>query len=206
VLQQFIERAHASSMRVVGWYLPQHSDEAKDLRRLARIATLGVDAIGVDIEGTAVSDPAERSRRLIRLSQRLRAAVGTLPIGAIVYSPLGLDLKTATWPAFPWREIAPFYDAWLPMGYWTYRRSETPEWDDGEKYTSYNFSRLRDLLGDPHAPIHMIGGIGSKLLPGQVHGMVQSIVTNGGIGGSLYGWADLRPEDSQALAELTPRR
>ncbi len=202
VFGDFVRRAHAKSMKVVAWYLPQHSDPAKDLRRLKAAANSGADAIGVDIEGTAIADPVLRSQRLIELSAQLRAAV-TIPIGAIVYSPLGLELKPTTWPAFPWREIAKDYDVWLPMGYWTARRSETPEWDNGERYTDYNFVKLREWLGDSKAAIHTIGGLGGQLLPGQVDGMVRSIRRNGGIGGSLYGWADLTDGDKTALSKLT---
>ena len=204
VFRSFVAAAHERGIKVVGWYLPEHADPAKDLRRLSAIAAEGVDGIGVDIEGTAVGDVGVRSSRLVALSRDLRAAVGALPLGAIVYSPLGLDLKTATWPGCPWRDIAPFYDAWLPMGYWTYRRTETPEWDDGERYTDYNFARLRELVGDPAARIHMIGGIAGRFLPGQVDAFVRSVQRNGGAGGSLYGWAETTSADRTALGPLAP--
>ena len=90
------------------------------------------------------------------------------------------------------------------MGYWTYLRTETPEWDDGERYTDYNFARLRELVGDPAARIHMIGGIAGRFLPGQVDAFVRSVQRNGGAGGSLYGWAETTSADRTALGPLAP--
>ena len=51
-----------------------------DLRKLVAIARLGVDGVGVDIEGREVADVAERNRRLVDLSIALRQHLPCMPI------------------------------------------------------------------------------------------------------------------------------
>ena len=205
VLRDYIDRAHAAGIKVVGWFLPTHSNPERDLRRLLAMTRLPIDGIGVDIEGTDVSDLATRNARLLDLSRQLRATVGdSMPIAAIVFSPLALvDLKPTVWPGFPWKDIDRIYDVWMPMGYWTFRRTETPEWDDGEKYTAKNFELLRSLTGRADVAIHTIGGLSEDVLPGQAAGMVSATLENGGIGASLYSFTGMK---SQTWDELAPLR
>jgi len=52
----------------------------------------------------------------------LRQALPGRTIGAIVLPPVVLEVvNTNYWPNFPWHGIAPFYDVWQTMGYWTNR-------------------------------------------------------------------------------------
>ena len=82
-----------------------------------------------------------------------------MPLGAIVLEPVLLeDVNTAYWPDFPWKKLAPFFDVWLPMSYWT-NRTESSGWNDGFRYTSENIRRVRTNLGDRNAVVHVIGGI-----------------------------------------------
>src|SRR5947208_2565858 len=67
-LNAIIQRAHAHGIRVVVWYLPTLTDVNADMTRLMAIAGLGVEGLSVDIESRDVSDPGERSRRLVDLS------------------------------------------------------------------------------------------------------------------------------------------
>src|SRR5437016_3925531 len=85
-LLPIISRAKARGMTVVAWYLPTFLNVDTDLARLEAAARLpGVDALGVDIESVKLQDDAERSRRLVDLSNRLRAALPNTAIGAFVY-------------------------------------------------------------------------------------------------------------------------
>ena len=95
------------------------------------------------------------------------------------------DVNPNYWPGFPWAELAPFYDVWQPMGYWTNRRADSG-WRDGYAYTAANIDRIRAHLGWLDAPVHPIGGIGDETTPEQIAGMVQASVERGALGGSIY--------------------
>src|SRR5947208_11634649 len=141
LLNPMIQRAHARGIRVVVWYLPTLTDVGADLRRLLAVSRLGVEGLSVDIESREVQDPAERSRRLVDLSNQLRAALPGRTIGAIVFPPTGMEvINPSYWPGFPWAGIAPDYDVWLPMAYWT-GRDPNSGWHDGYKYVVDNVQR-----------------------------------------------------------------
>ena len=96
---------------MIVWYLPSFEDVNRDLQRLLAIARLPVEGVAVDIESRHVADAAERSRRLVDLSHRLRASLPGRQIGAIVLPPVVTDVINPNyWPGFPWREIVPDYD------------------------------------------------------------------------------------------------
>lgn len=186
LLQPLIDRAHARGMAVVGWYLPTLTDPAADLRRTLAMAALGIDGIGIDIESRAVADVADRNARLVAYAAAVRAALPGEVIGGIVLPPVLLeDVNPNYWPGFPWRELAPYYDVWQTMGYWTDRRAESG-WRDGYAYTAANIDRLRANLGWYDAPVHPIGGIGDRTTPEQMAGMVQASSERGVLGGSIY--------------------
>lgn len=187
LLRSIVERAHRRGMKVVGWYLPTFDDEARDLRRLQAAARVGVDGIGVDIEAREyVSDAAERSRRLLRLSSSLRATVPHLPLAAVVFPPVASEIINQNfWPGFPWEELGPHYDVWMPMAYWTYRTPESG-WRDPHRYIATNVDLLRDLLGDPALAVHPVGGEAATLTAGDVEAMARAVAERGAIGGSLY--------------------
>ena len=192
-LLAFVDRAHARGMDVVAWYLPTLEDPAFDLRRLLAIAALPVDAVAVDIESRKVADVAERNRRLIELSGALRTALPRMTIGAIPFPPVVMEvINPSFWPGFPWRELAPLYDVWLPMSYQSDRKSSSG-YRDGYRYTSENIDRMRANLGLPDAPIHTIGGIADATSPEDVTGIVRAAVERRAIGGSLYDWRTTGP-------------
>jgi uncharacterized lipoprotein YddW (UPF0748 family) len=183
--------AHAVGMRVVAWYLPHFADVAADLRRIValhdfRARGRGFDAIAIDIEWTRdVPDPGVRNERLVDLSQRVRAAVPNLALGAIVYPPVLLDtVNRSLWPEFPWRRLAPLYDVWLPMTYWTLRSSSSPYRDAG-RYTSDNITALRASV-DPAALVHPIGGIADAASARDDEAFVNAARAGGSIGWSTY--------------------
>jgi hypothetical protein len=147
------------------------------------------DGVGVDIEDLSVIDVDVRNARLVNLSARLAAANPQVAIGAIVLPPVVTDvLNTAYWPRFPWRELAPHYEVWLPMAYWSNRAGD-PVWHDAERYTRENISRVRDHLGDPCAPISVIGGFGDTVTASEYAGMARAAAGERAIGVSVFDWA-----------------
>lgn len=199
-LMPFIERAHARGMAVVAWYLPTLEDLTTDLRRLVAAAQLPIDGLGVDIESRAVADPAERTRRLLDLSMRLRQALGARAIVAITPSAVHLQvINPGFWPGFPWPQLAEAYDAILPMSYWSVRRAE---WRSGERYIGENIDRIRASTGRPDVPIHAIGGVADAVSLADVQGMVRAIEARGILGGSLYDWNTSQPAQWDALRPL----
>ena len=202
LLQAIIDNAHAKGLKVVVWYLPTLVDTGADLRRLKAVAGLrNTHGIAVDIEARNVTDVAERNRRLIDLSGALRRDLPGRTIGGIVLPPVVMEVINLNfWPNFPYREIAPFYDVWMTMGYWTNRTSASG-YRDAYRYTKENVDRLRNNLGQPNAPVHPIGGIGNRTSAADIEGFKRAVTAVGGIGGSVYDWqttagplwANLRP-------------
>jgi hypothetical protein len=210
LIAQILVRAHMAGMQVVGWYLPRFVDVEGDVAHLTAISEFEVlghrfDGVAVDIEWTnGVPDHAQRSERLVQLSEQLRDAVGDDPLGAIVLPPVQIEvINPRKWPNFPWRELAPFYDVWLPMSYWTVRSPESG-YQDGLAYTGESVRRMRNNLDDPNAPVHAIGGIGDELTPQQADRFVDALTENDAIGGSIYDWATLDPAINSQLAEAVP--
>lgn len=200
-LMAFIDRAHSHGIDVVGWYLPTLEDPARDLQRLLAIAALPIQGVAVDIEARNVADVAERNRRLVELSAQLRAALPGLTIGAIPMEPVLMeDVNPAFWPGFPWAELAPHYDVWLPMAYWTNRRGG---WRDAYLYTAANIDRLRERIGRPDAPVHALGGIGDTTTVLDLVGFRTAALERGVIGGSIY---DFRTTQAPHWPELHPLR
>lgn len=199
LLQPIIDRAHAHGIAVVGWYLPTLTDVDADLRRTMAMASLDIEGVAIDIEARDVGDVADRNARLVAYSAALRAALPGEVIGGIVLPPVVMeDVNPNYWPGFPWRELAPYYDVWQTMGYWTNRRADSG-WRDGYAYTAANIDRVRHHLGWLDAPVHPIGGIGDQATPEQIAGMVQAAAERGAIGGSIY---DYRTTHDGLWAEL----
>ena len=203
LLQAYIDRAGARGLRVVTWYLPTLVDPGRDLQRLLAVASLGnVHGLAVDIEARIVADVNERNRRLVELSTALRRALPGRTIGAIVLPPVFLEeVSPGFWPAFPYAEIAPSYDVWMTMGYWTNRTSASG-YRDAYRYTTENVGRLRAHLGRPDLPVHPIGGIGDRTSDQDVAGYVRAAAETASIGGSLYDWRTTRPEQWPRLNGL----
>ncbi|MFN0092662.1 MAG: hypothetical protein ACKVWR_20705 [Acidimicrobiales bacterium] len=192
-LSMLVRRAHERGMKVVGWYLPTFEDLDKDLRRLLAMRNMGVDGVAVDIESTRVRDEAERARRLVELSRRLREAIPRPEvISAVVLPPVALELGTGYWDIHPWAEIAPYYDVWLPMDYWSVRRADSG-YRDGHRYTADNIDQLRGLIGQPSAPVHPIGGIADNVTTTDVEGFVRAARERGALGVSLYNFSTTPP-------------
>lgn len=194
LLMPMLERARQRGIAVVAWYLPTLEDTATDLRRLLAVADLPVDSIAVDIEARNVQDVAERNRRLVELSAALRQSLPGRIIGGIVLPPVVLDVvNTNYWPDFPWQGIAPYYDVWMTMGYWSNRKADSG-YRDPWRYTRENVERLRAHLQQPNAIVHPIGGLAADTGPGEVDAFLRAAVETSSIGGSLYDWRTTRAE------------
>ncbi|NNE75115.1 MAG: hypothetical protein HKN26_15720 [Acidimicrobiales bacterium] len=221
VLATFLQEAHRHDIAVVAWYLPKWTDDDADIDRLRAMADFEAfghrfDGVAVDIEWTDDGlEPTERGRRLVALSRKYREHLGDDPLGAIVLPPVLTDVVNEQfWPEFPWTELEPLYDVWLPMSYWSFR-SEESGYDDGYVYNTESTERLRAHLGDPDAVVHAIGGIGG--IDGvddpadpeeplarleQFDDFARSIADTGALGGSVYDWRTLEPAARERLDEL----
>jgi hypothetical protein len=183
-LISLIKRARSDGMRVVAWYLPDLEDVQNDQQRLAAIAGLPIDGLAIDIESRKVEDVGERNQRIVALSAWLRSQLPGQVLSAIVLPPVVMeDVNPNYWPDYPWAGLAPYYDVWQPMSYWTNR---LPEWRDAYVYSATNIDRVRERIGNPDAVVHTIGGIGDESTPDDIAGMVTAASERGCIGGSLY--------------------
>jgi hypothetical protein len=217
LLQPFLEKAHAHDMKVVGWYYPNFNDVNLDLDRLLQIVHFDsggqrFDGVAVDIEDNqVVKDPAERSVRLVDLSKRLRDAVGPdVALGAIVMPAVQTEVVNPLyWPTFPWAELKPYYDVWLPMAYWSFR--DDP-YHSGYSYVTESVRRMRALVGDPNLKVHPIGGIADVVSEAEVRDFVKALTDTDALGGSLYDyrttpggiWGVLRGVDAALQAAPGP--
>lgn len=192
LLARFVRAGHRAGVEVVAWYLPRFGDLEADLRRIQALLDFDVsdqrfDGLALDIEWTSgVPDPAARNAALVDLSARVRAAAGERPVGAIVLDPVHLEVVNQLyWPDFPWQQLAPLFDVWLPMSYWT-NRDEASGYRDSFTYTDENIRRLRNNLGDPTALVHPIGGIADTALVADYDGFVRAAKEANAIGWSVY--------------------
>ncbi len=205
IIGPMLVRAHTLGIKVVAWYLPKFYDLDSDMARLSamrdfRVEGHGFDGIGLDIEWRKdVPDHAERNARLVELSRRLRAAMGGAALSAIPPPPIVMeDVNRNYWPDFPWRELAPLYDVWMPMAYWTFR-TQSSGYRDGYRYTLDNVNRMRTNLGLPQAPVHPIGGTDNRSTDDDYRGFVRAAVETACMGASIY---DFRTTPEQAWGIL----
>jgi hypothetical protein len=201
ILGPMLVRAHTLGIKVVAWYLPKFYDLDSDMARLLamrdfRVEGQGFDGVGLDIEWRKdVPDHAERNARLVELSRRLRAAMGGAALSAIPPPPIVMeDVNPNYWPDFPWRELAPLYDVWMPMAYWTFR-TQSSGYRDGYRYTLDNVNRMRTNLGLRQAPVHPIGGTDNRSTDDDYRGFVRAAAETACLGASIY---DFRTTPEQA--------
>jgi hypothetical protein len=189
-LAALVDAAHARGIAVVGWYLPDLTNLQRDLRRsqaaidFRTSAGGSLDAFGLDIESSAVRNSAERTRRLVELSSRVRADVGPrYPLGAIIPSPVGMKLLPRYWPRFPYAELARTYDVLVPMAYFSYRARGPAA---VTRYVQTSIRIIRSASGDATVPIHVIGGIASGTSASEAAAFARVAAGCGVDGLSLY--------------------
>ena len=205
-LGRFVDALHARGVRVVAWYLPGHVKPALDQRRALamlsfRTATGGAfDGVALDIESTKLRNVALRSRRAVTLTRQLRAAAGDVPLAIVPFNPRGLERRPATWPRFPWADLAASADAFAPM---VYTGGALKGFDATYGYVTRALRLLRLSTADPDVQIHVAGGVADRLGPEELAGFVAAVEDDGGtIGVSLYDWLTTTPRAWKALAPL----
>jgi hypothetical protein len=207
-LARVIDAAHARGIRVMTWYIPDFLDPERDFRRSVEAIRFTTpngnrpDGFGLDIELGALPDVGARNERLLRLSAALRDWVGPdYPMAAVVLPPLQLDLNGTWWPGFPYAELRPFYDVYIPMSYSSYRGTDAAK---TYQWNLDNITETRRRAGDPDLAVHLAGGIADNLP--EVAAFVEAARDGGAIGAGLY---DLHTTRSSAwpalqLLRLTP--
>jgi hypothetical protein len=205
-LGRLVDALHARGVRVVAWYLPGHVKPALDERRALamlsfRTATGGAfDGVALDIESTKVRNVGLRSRRAVTLVRQLRAAAGDVPLAVVPFNPRGLERRPATWPRFPWADLAASADAFAPM---VYTGGALKGFDATYGYVTRALRLLRLNTGDPDIQIHVAGGVADRLGPEELAGFAAAVEDDGGtIGVSLYDWITTPPRAWKALAPL----
>ena len=203
-LGRFVDAAHANGLRIVAWYLPSFANVARDLRRsLAAVRFRSpkgeaFDSFALDIEAKVVPSAAKRSVRLLGLSSALRKAVGPdYPLGAIIPSPRGMQLRPDYWPRFPYAGLARSYDVFMPMGYFTYRYKTAPA---TRAYTEANLEILRAETGDEALAVHAVGGLAGPATIAQVRAFATAAADEGALGASLYDYATTSAAQWRALS------
>ena len=202
----FIDAAHAAGIRVVAWYLPSLLYPTQDTRRaLAAIRFRSAkgerfDSFALDIESSLVRSVPLRSKRLLQLSARLRAAVGhRYSLGAIIPSPAGMRRHPTYWPRFPYRSLARYYDVFLPMAYATYHVSGV---EATRAYDAAGIAIIRTRTGKPRVPIHLIGGLANAMGPKETAGFMRAVADCSPLGYSLYAFSVMRQATWEALNAL----
>ena len=203
-LGRFVDAAHANRLRIVAWYLPSFANVARDLRRsLAAVRFRSpkgeaFDSFALDIEAKIVPSAAKRSVRLLGLSRALRKAVGPdYPLGAIIPSPRGMQLRPDYWPRFPYAGLARSYDVFMPMGYFTYRYKTAAA---TRAYTEANLEILRAETGDEALAVHAVGGLAGPATVAQVRAFATAAADEGALGASMYDYATTSAAQWRALS------
>jgi hypothetical protein len=159
------------------------------------------DSFALDIESSVVDPPSRRTRRLLALSRRIRDRVGPgYPLGAVIPSPVGIELAGNYWPGFPFDKLEAIYDVFVPMGYFTYHVAGARKVHDE---TAENIRMIREATGNPTVPIHVIGGIADEASGAEMRAFVQAIREHGVLGASLYNWSLTRGHDWAELAAVS---
>jgi hypothetical protein len=206
-LGRLVDALHASGVQVVGWYLPGHVNQARDLRRARAMLAFrtpqggGFDGIGLDVESAAVKNVPLRSRRAVALAQQVRREAGDTPLAIIPFNPRGLERHPKTWPNFPWAELAAVADAFAPM---VYTGGAMKGFDATYGYVTRSLRLLRDATGNPDVPIHLAGGVADRMSADELAGFAAAAADDGAtIGVSLYDWPTTRASAWRVLASLS---
>ncbi len=201
-LGRFVDALHESGVAVIAWYLPGFDKPTRDLRRtraMLRFRTPAggaFDAVALDIESTRVKSTGLRTKRMLALARTLRAEAGETPVAAITYPPRALERHVGWWPRFPWAELAPLVDAFVPMAY---SGGGFSGYDATYGYVARSLRQVRSFVG-PGVPIHAAGGVANRMNAEELRAFADAVADTGAVGWSLYdyettpsrGWAALR--------------
>jgi hypothetical protein len=222
IVTNYLDRAHAKGIRVVGWYLPGFGNVERDIKRSLAAINFSTpsgnrfDGFAADIEtrgefgcqGVTGDDVRQRfNAGIIEYSNRLRASVGgDKVLGAIVVDAKNNERAPARWEGFPWGEIAKNYQVVMPMAYWTAAPDNAgcPGADlDTASYMKQVVEKTQALMGTSR-PLAPIGGIADCITAAETAGYVAAMKAVGAIGASLYDYRTIQdnPEREVLWAEL----
>lgn len=197
LLGRLLASAHARGVQVVGWYAPSLDDPEEDLARLVAVARFSArgerfDGLAVDVE---VNHGGREARsQLLALSRRLRAEVGAdFPLALVVPPPAAVE---QTGSPFPWRPLHLVYDAWIPRVDWTPGGTGSA---DSAIVTRSTVGRLRELVGDPRAAVHPLGGMAGAVTEAEARAFLGAAAETGALGASVY---DFRSTPVGTLIEI----
>ena len=188
----WLDRAHAAGIKVVGWYVPAYGNMARDVRRTVAINDYAsptgqrFDAVGIDIERFGPSgevNHATFNARVVPHLQQVRALTSA-PIAAIVPTPFTTNAGN-NWAGFPWSGIGPNSEVVVPMALWSFRAGYSAA--QVRTYVRAEIDRTQALTG---RRVHVEGGVsGEGATPVDTPRMaafVQGAKDAGAIGGSNY--------------------
>ena len=147
------QRPKARRLRVVPWYLPDLRGQRRrpppprgqrqPARRHHRRRRHRVQGRPTTTSGAAAWSTS-------------RSASGppcpSTPLSAITLPNVVTDvINTSYWPRFPWAAIAPLYDVWQPMGYWTNRKPRRAATATPSATRGRTSQLLRAAIGQPDA-------------------------------------------------------
>ena len=205
-LGRLVDALHAEGIEVVAWYLAGFVAPARDLRRTRAMLQFrtpsggAFDGVALDIESTRNRNAAQRSRRLLALARTLRAEAGGLPVYAITLPPRMLERRPTVWPGFPWTELAPLVDGFVPMAY---TGSAFRGYEATYGYVARSLALLRTLTANPDVPIHAAGGVANRMNAEELRGLADAVADDGRVvGWSLYDFATSTPLAWRSLAPL----
>jgi hypothetical protein len=200
IVGRFLDLAHAEGIDVVGWYLPSLSTPRRDVRRaLSGIRFRSAsgeqfDAFALDVEATTVRSIAKRTRLATSIVASVRrGAPARYPLGAITIDPAGARY----WPGYPFRQLAPNVDVFLPMAYFTARTSGV---HNVREYTRRNVELIRELVGDSAFPVHPIGGDTHDAPLREVRAFLTQSALSDSLGASLWEYGRMTPAQWRALS------
>ena len=204
-LGRFVDALHAQGIAVVGWYLPGFVTPAVDVRRTRAMLSFrtpqggAFDAVALDIESLRLKSVGLRTRRLLALARRLDAEAGDVPVAAITYPGRAFERHLSWWPGFPWSDLTPLFDAFVPMAY---TGGGFKGYDATYGYVARSLRLLRAAVG-PDVPVHAAGGVANRMSAEELKAFTDAVLDDATVTGwSLYDFATTPPGAWRALVPL----
>lgn len=207
-LGRLVDALEGLGVRTVAWYLPGHVNPQLDRRRALAMLSFrtprgaAFDAVALNIESTRLRNAALRSQRAVTLARQLRQAAGETPVAIVPFNPRGLERRPATWPRFPWKELAAQADAFAPM---VYTGGALRGFDATYGYVTRALRLLRAHTGSSDVAIHVAGGVADRLGPEELQGFAAAVEDDGAtLGVSLYDWMTTPARAWPVLERVSP--
>ena len=204
-LGRFVDALHAQGIAVVGWYLPGFVKPALDVRRTRAMLSFrtpeggAFDAVALDVESLRLKSVGLRNRRLLALASRLDAEAGDVAVAAITYPGRAFERHLSWWPGFPWSDLTPLFDAFVPMAY---TGGGFKGYDATYGYVARSLRLLRAAVG-PDVPVHAAGGVANRMSAEELKAFTDAVLDDGTVAGwSLYDFATTPPGAWKALVPL----